>query len=418
MNIRSHVTAVMTATLLMCPSFAASEAAPAGLSVRVGDAASLATAALAASAERGVEHAGVPCYAVALVAPQKPQAPRRPRPTSKRKSPSSKQKSPAPAFRRFDHTTSAYTPVNSYLSMVAVEQNYWDAHRAETEAQFERRARKWFLGNGFDEVVFVKDNRVGTQSVLLSNKDMALVVVRGSELTRGTRKSKITGKKTKDYAVEEMMKDWVGADMNVRQVVGGSRFGGTRAKVHQGFKSAGAGVADELQERLKSRDVGAGPGSKKPIFIAGHSLGAAVATLLTFNLKQAGFPVQALYAHASPMVSAGPLFGVMLNNTGVKVYRTVNYKDPVPDYPESLLRVGRQLRVAGAVGAILPYSHVPSTLYYLDKRGRVRKSPSKDFLKRDRGVINLRFGDHSGRFYINRLYSAIPARDRAGLPLF
>ena len=94
----------------------------------------------------------------------------------------------------------------------------------------------------------------GTQAMLVSNDKFYTLCFRGTESTR--------------------MRD-IKADLNASLMQCESK-----GKIHTGFNNAFADVHNEIQEYINTLD-------NKPLFITGHSLGGALATVATKKLKYA-----------------------------------------------------------------------------------------------------------------------------------
>lgn len=95
-------------------------------------------------------------------------------------------------------------------------------------------------------------------------------------------------------------------------------------KVHQGFLDAFRSVRGQVDRYLPCAE-------ELPIFITGHSLGGALATLCTAHLSGGG--LSACYIFGAPRVG-NKRFSSSLRTP---VYRVVNHGDPVPHVP-TLLR--------------------------------------------------------------------------------
>ncbi len=139
----------------------------------------------------------------------------------------------------------------------------------------------------------------GTQAVLVKgNKFIALAF-------RGTEKNSIKDIKTDLDAVQTP-----------------SENGGN---VHKGFKKAFEIILSEITDRLKSEGL-----SQLPLFLTGHSLGGALATVAAKNIKHEG-GLAACYTFGSPRV------GDLEWSVGIKtpIYRVVNSVDVVTMLPFS-----------------------------------------------------------------------------------
>jgi len=143
------------------------------------------------------------------------------------------------------------------------------------------------------------------------------------------------------------IKDWL---TNVR--IAPSPWAG-RGLVHKGFAEALNLVWDKVAASINENVP-----SDCPLFIAGHSLGAALATLAA-SLRQP----RALYTFGSPRVGDEE-FGATLS--GVRVFRVVNNRDAVTTVPPPL-----------------PFHHV-GELRYIAHEGGMLVKPDDDTVARDR----------------------------------
>jgi len=123
--------------------------------------------------------------------------------------------------------------------------------------------------------------------------------------------------------------------------------------VHKGFAKALTLIWDKVSTSLDKNVP-----SDCPLFITGHSLGAALATLAA-SLR----PPRALYTFGSPRVGDKD-FGETLS--GVKNFRVVNNRDAVTTVPPPL-----------------PFHHV-GELHYITHEGGMLTNPDDDTVARDR----------------------------------
>lgn len=136
-----------------------------------------------------------------------------------------------------------------------------------------------------------------TQAILLSYDDYVILAFRGTEPT----------------SVKDIRADAKG--IKVKCDTGGY--------IHQGFKEAYELVADDIKKRLDQEDC-----KDKLLFITGHSLGGALATVATKALDHRG-KIAACYTFGSPRVGDTEWVG------GIKdpIYRVVNAADAVTMLP-------------------------------------------------------------------------------------
>jgi triacylglycerol lipase len=107
-----------------------------------------------------------------------------------------------------------------------------------------------------------------------------------------------------------------------------------KANVHQGFINVYMKFRDELLSTLKKLD------KTKNVIISGHSLGAAIATLVGIDIAQYGRKNVVVYNFASPRIGDNVFKSIVDNmygtNVSLPVYRVVNICDIVPSIPLSV----------------------------------------------------------------------------------
>jgi len=143
------------------------------------------------------------------------------------------------------------------------------------------------------------------------------------------------------------IEDWL-TNVKIRKVTGS--LGGT--KVHSGFKSA----LDCVWARVESTVSEFQNGKSHSLWITGHSLGGALATLATARFLDSGRAVKALYTLGQPRVG-DEAFSDVFNVSFSSVYRLVNNEDIVTRIP------------------FLGYKHVGQEIYF-DNKGILQKDPS------------------------------------------
>ena len=155
----------------------------------------------------------------------------------------------------------------------------------------------------------------GTQAILLENNCHIFLGFRGTEVT----------------SIRDIKFD-------LKAVIKTCETGG---KIHTGFDEAFSQVDVEIQQFLNQDEF-----KEKPLFITGHSLGGALATIAAKKLTHKG-GIASCYTFGSPMV------GSVGWATGIKtpIYRVVNAVDPVTVMPPSGVVVGLSSSVLG----LIPY---------------------------------------------------------------
>ena len=172
-------------------------------------------------------------------------------------------------------------------------------------------------------------------------------------------------------------------------------------QVHSGFAAALEVIWPGLQPLVPAG---------RPLFVTGHSLGGALATLAAVRLLDAGCDVRAVYTYGSPRVGDLDFYDGYRPMT----YRFVNNDDIVPHVPmETLLLAVRPIGFRQ-----FSYKHV-GTPRYLDRHGQLGEGASdwdskKDLvfnaLIRNRGEPGPRAAeDHRIKNYIAAIASNLPA---------
>jgi len=157
---------------------------------------------------------------------------------------------------------------------------------------------------GFTEVIYLEEKV--TQCFVASNDKFAIVAFRGSEarLRKG------------DSNPGYIYADWLA---NFNFLPEEWDHGG---KVHRGFKAALSEVWNELEDHLTKLQK-----NNLKIWVTGHSLGAALATLAAHRYGN----VQGLYTFGSPRVGDQDF----KNDFNVNAYRFANNSDIVTKVPPS-----------------------------------------------------------------------------------
>ena len=169
----------------------------------------------------------------------------------------------------------------------------------------------------------------GTQAILLENDTYIFLGFRGTEVT----------------SIKDIKSD-------INAIIKACESGG---KVHSGFDEAYSQVAVDIQQFL-----GQEPFKDKPLFITGHSLGGALATIAAKELTHEG-GIAACYTFGSPRV------GNVDWATGIKtpIYRVVNAVDPVTMMPPS----GVTIEIGAWIVGFIPYVGTAIKKFLLVKFG-------------------------------------------------
>ena len=168
----------------------------------------------------------------------------------------------------------------------------------------------------------------GTQAIIVANSDFAVLAFRGTEASS--------------------IKD-IKADANAVAVACPS--GGN---IHSGFNDAYNEVALDIQNRLDKDDL-----KDLPLYITGHSLGGALATVAAKKMTHPLGGIAACYTFGSPRV--GDEYWVA--NIKAPIYRLVNAADCVTMMPPG----DEIITVIGWLAQWLPIIGKPARAFLLNK---------------------------------------------------
>jgi triacylglycerol lipase len=224
-------------------------------------------------------------------------------------------------MKGFDPRAEAYCPANAYWLGLAADLAYQDA------AVIEATVAGWGLPQ------CRHTNRASdyadTQAFVAAGPEVVIVAFRGT-------------KEGLDLVTDVLAKQ--------DTLIGGKVSG----RVHQGFLHAfNIAWMDVWRNVVELRK------DEQPIWVTGHSLGAALATLAVARLVNADKAVQGLYTFGSPRVGDRRFVESFDAETRGRVWRHVNDKDVVTRVaPEELM-----------------YGHVGAMTYF-DERGVICEPPS------------------------------------------
>lgn len=163
---------------------------------------------------------------------------------------------------------------------------------------------------------FSADN---TQVYLCHNDDHIVVVFRGSQSP-----TSIDG-----------LKDWLLTNAVNLLVLPEGRIGtdfaaaGVGAKFHRGFMNALAEIWEplfpELEAQMRAKE--------RPLWVAGHSLGGAIALLAAWRFERAFLQVRQVFTYGAPMIGNAAAIEAINRTFAGRIFRYVNARDLVPRLP-------------------------------------------------------------------------------------
>src|SRR5262249_7985611 len=140
---------------------------------------------------------------------------------------------------------------------------------------------------------------------------------------------------TESPATLEGLKDWLLTDAANLLILPEGRLGtdlaaaGVGARFHQGFVNAIGSIWDPLyadvDAALKQKD--------RPLWITGHSLGGALSLLAGWLFQRKMINVHQIYTFGGPMIGNPTATQALNRELANKVFRYVNFPDPVPKLP-------------------------------------------------------------------------------------
>ncbi len=178
---------------------------------------------------------------------------------------------------------------NAYALVQAAGMAYQNAEKSRNQAKI------W----GFPQFQFLDEDP--TQGYVMANDQAIVIAFRGTE-----------GKERKDWMT----------NLNFDQVEIPD------GQVHEGFNKAVNAIWEKLLLTVVKFRT-----SQQPLFLTGHSLGGALATLATLRLIHAGQSVQGLYTFGSPRVGDRSYMDAFNGVMADRAFRIVNDEDIVAKIP-------------------------------------------------------------------------------------
>ncbi len=252
-----------------------------------------------------------------------------------------------------------YMAPHLLLNLPENHQQVSDLHYSSSSfrGKYREKTKHWFYNPNnpisennripkYDFIAFSDNVGLDPEAMIISTTKYIIVIFRGTDRVRNF--NPIIGSAIYDWG------EWISTSTNYNPST--PPFG-IRGRVHGGFNKsllyAGPGITfiDSLAKKLIQRGV-----NSKSLWITGHSLGGAHATLAALYLK-IGKQINAkcIYAYASPHVGSYDLVEVINSNfPGYGLQRFDFMDDPItrlPLYSMEFNRAGTRIKIMKESGA-------------------------------------------------------------------
>lgn len=216
-------------------------------------------------------------------------------------------------YRYFREDYDGHSKANAYL--LALLSYYIYKEKPPGSGAFEARFKNLFQDlsdtDPFDVETFTESQSVlqDTQVGILSNSRIVLVVFRGTE--------GITA-----------VKDWL---TNAQHLMLDAPDDWGNVKVHKGFYYALSAVYQSVRSEVRSRRT-----NNQKVFLTGHSLGGALATICAYRFqKVGGVPVSGVYVFGAPRVGDvgfANAYNDLLKGKTFRWVKNLDFASKLPDY--------------------------------------------------------------------------------------
>ncbi len=290
-------------------------------------------------------------------------------------------------FRYFNQDYVGHSKSAAYLLAITSHYVYNDKPPGSVGEVFEERFRRLFVKLSETDpfaVATYTDSPpdafpYDTEVAVLSNSKLIIVVFRGTEGAQGVR-------------------DWL-TNLQHGMHKAPSSWGDLR--VHKGFYNALSTVYQSVRNRVRETRT-----ANQKVFLTGHSLGGALATLCAFRLHQVGgVTVNGVYTFGAPRVGDLNFANKYNDILKSKTFRWVYKND-----------FGPQLPIRAGTGPFAP-QYVHSGLLNMVK---ANGSIEMDHVDLPAGFDSSSIADHDMRRYIFTMQSRLSSdvRQSAGNPAY
>lgn len=193
------------------------------------------------------------------------------------------------------------TNISPYSSQYNDYHAYWLARASRMAYSNPAKVRKFTRRYGLPDAIFINNSETDTQAYVIRDEEFIFVVFRGTKERR----------------------DWYTDIQLHRESI-------SYGKAHDGFVDAWNSVRSDVWKAVKSFQS---THKARSLWITGHSLGGALATLAAADRCFRGLPVDGLYTYGSPRVldfDAARHFEAIM---GSRTFRFINNNDLVTRLP-------------------------------------------------------------------------------------
>lgn len=267
---------------------------------------------------------------------------------------------------------------------------------AHTNDEYKEAVRKTLTQWGLDDAekpVFINSKEIGghpgTQGLIFFHNDTAFIVFRSTE---------------------RKLNDWM-TNLNSRQ----TDCPYTEGRVHRGFLEAFEAIVIEEGENLPAFEevIERLQNAKNGVWITGHSLGGALASIAASYLLNSNIRVSGIYTFGAPRVGNDEYRDYLNKRLTYKYWRFMHKSDLVPDVPFPLSRLKWLPHLAvtgysreGCMLRLTDEGDYYEVLRLVDRNGkRTRLGP----------YHGSTWDDHSVDFYRDRLLY-LARRDKPDFP--
>jgi triacylglycerol lipase len=235
--------------------------------------------------------------------------------------------------------------------------------------------------------------------MIISTPSYVLIIFRGTDDIRNNR-----------------FAEWIGTDFNALKTRTDSSF--DHSRIHKGFYKSFQLIEGDLKKTLDLLET-----KNKPIWLAGHSLGGAMAVISGISLAQQGYHIAGVCSFGGPSVIGNRRFSALTDSLLKEKIQRYEYKlDPVSilSAPGYKTFGKRNWITREAQGKFLLYLDIPERSFVVPRK-RIEALPSK---RMKREVFSSRLGNlpyelyhHNTQWIVKGLYLLTPTVVREHLPL-